>query len=362
MVMASIASGQMPSRMVYLLSATGNPLYDGRYRLYSRYQTSGQHSFIFDLFRAASRRGLSIDLLIEGLDDFSLTAPLEPYCNIFDVATVPSFAETDFALIDEVSERLLEVLPVEVPAFCVVHDAATNYSPAMQRRCRGFLCMTEAALRYQARSIVAEKLMLIRQGVDLERFRPRLPPSRSSRCPRVLVSSRLDEEKQPTMLSVIDQLVRSNARVTVLGPGDAFWQLSDEYGAQITLIDHIPCHSIHHFLPDFDVVVASGRGAMEALACGIPTLCAGFAYAGLITAQNLSRLLETNLTGYGFGTDGSRVSEDVERALLVDGVTCRRLAEAHCSVDRYLDQLLCVVAASERIAPQRSGYDSLASD
>ena len=101
--------------------------------------------------------------------------------------------------------------------------------------------------------------------------------------------------------------------MTVLGAGEAFWRISDDFGDQVTLINHIPCHSIHRFLTDFDVIVSSGRGAMEALASGIPTLCAGFQYAGLITPENIQTLLETNLTGYGFGIPVSAIADDVDK-------------------------------------------------
>ena len=57
--------------------------------------------------------------------------------------------------------------------------------------------------------------------------------------------------------------------------GEAFWRISDEFGDQVTLINHIPCHSIHRFLTDFDVIVSSGRGAMEALARGFPRFVRG---------------------------------------------------------------------------------------
>ena len=39
-------------RLVYLLSSSGNPLYDGESQLDSRYQTYGQHSFIYDLVKS----------------------------------------------------------------------------------------------------------------------------------------------------------------------------------------------------------------------------------------------------------------------------------------------------------------------
>jgi hypothetical protein len=112
-------------------------------------------------------------------------------------------------------------------------------------------------------------------------------------------------------------------------------------------------------LPDFDVIVSSGRGAMEALASGIPTLCAGFEYAGLITPENIQTLLETNLTGYGFGIPVSAIAEDVARAMLVSPTVCRRLAEEHLAVDRYLDQLLALFGntacqTSRRVEDQRA--------
>src|SRR3954470_12771936 len=332
-------------RVAYLLSSSGNPLYDGQYELNSRYQTYGQHSFIYDLVRAASRRGILVDLLIDGRDAFPLTVPLASSCDVHDFETAPplALADADFALVDEIPEYLLSVLPDHVPAFCIVHNAAADYPDAMMQRCTTFLCMTETAFRYQSRTIPIEKLVLIRQGVDLERFMPKPRSLGPSRDPRVLVYSRMDQEKETTKLSVIEQLVKTNAQVTVLGAGEAFWRISDNFGDQVTLINYIPCHSIHRFLTDFDVIVSSGRGAMEALASGIPTLCAGYQYAGLITPENIQTLLETNLTGYGFGIPVSAITDDVERAMLVSPTVSRRLAEEHLAVDRYLDQLLDVV-------------------
>ena len=224
----------------------------------------------------------------------------------------------------------------------------------MKQRCTKFLCMTETAFRYQSRTIPIEKLVLIRQGVDLERFMPKPRSLGPSRDPRVLVYSRMDQEKETTKRSVIEQLVKTNAQVTVLGAGEAFWRISDDFGDQVTLINHIPCHSIHRFLTDFDVIVSSGRGAMEALASGIPTLCAGFQYAGLITPENIQTLLETNLTGYGFGIPVSAIADDVERAMLVSPTVCRRLAEEHCAVDRYLDQLLDLFGNPECTASRQA--------
>jgi len=54
--------------------------------------------------------------------------------------------------------------------------------------------------------------------------------------------------------------------------GEAFWKISDKYGRDLTLINHIPCHSIHNFLHHFDIVASARRGVFEALACGLPVV------------------------------------------------------------------------------------------
>jgi hypothetical protein len=100
------------------------------------------------------------------------------------------------------------------------------------------------------------------------------------------------------MWRVLEQLLRCDVRLTMLGDGDAFWKISDQYGGDLTLINHIPCHSIHNFLLHFDIVASAGRGILEALACGIPALCAGYEYGGPVLPSNIRRHMEVNITGY----------------------------------------------------------------
>jgi hypothetical protein len=61
--------------LLYAVSAQGNPLYQGKFGLHGRYQTYGQHSFIYDLIAAAYRRGVRVTLLVEGLSGFPLAEP-----------------------------------------------------------------------------------------------------------------------------------------------------------------------------------------------------------------------------------------------------------------------------------------------
>jgi hypothetical protein len=63
--------------VLYTVSARGNPLYLGKFGLHGRYQTYGQHSFIYDFIAAASRRWVTVTLLVEGLSAFPLAEPLK---------------------------------------------------------------------------------------------------------------------------------------------------------------------------------------------------------------------------------------------------------------------------------------------
>ena len=59
--------------ILYLVSAIGNPLYDGRYELRGRYMTFGQQSFIYDLIAGLAKRGDTVTLAIEGAAQFPRT-------------------------------------------------------------------------------------------------------------------------------------------------------------------------------------------------------------------------------------------------------------------------------------------------
>jgi len=67
-----------------MVSATGNPLYGGRYDLHGRYMTFGQQSFIFDLVAGLSKQGALVTLAIAGIHRFPLTEPLQRFCRIID--------------------------------------------------------------------------------------------------------------------------------------------------------------------------------------------------------------------------------------------------------------------------------------
>lgn len=332
-------SGASRVDLVYALSASQNPLYRGKYEFRGRYQTYGQHSFIYDVVRAASRRHLCVTLLIEGLAAFPLVEPLKSVCRIVD-ASVDGVDSADVILLDEPTDYLLTRVPSDAPALCVVHRKNATYSASVVDRSQGFVCMTEGTLEFQAGRLPNEKLLLVHHGVDLQRFQPaahRHAPDRQRA--EILFYSRLDRDQQFIPV-IVQSLIQTGHSITVLGDGDSFWQFSDRFGDRITLINHIPCHSIHHFLHHFSVVVSAGRGVMEALACGLPALCAGFDYGGVVLPENIRRHLRVGLTGYRMGVPLEQLGGDVQMALSLPPQTCRAMAEEHCSVETFIERVL----------------------
>ena len=86
--------------LLYAVSAQGNPLYQGKFGLHGRYQTYGQHSFIYDLIAAAYRRGVRVTLLVEGLSGFPLAEPLKKYAHAFELDEAPQLGTVDLVLLD----------------------------------------------------------------------------------------------------------------------------------------------------------------------------------------------------------------------------------------------------------------------
>jgi glycosyltransferase involved in cell wall biosynthesis len=280
---------------------------------------------------------VEVDLVVEGAESFPLARILAPPGRIVELAD-QRILEDDVsgALIDVVSETVLDAVPRSIPLVCIVHHARASFTRNMLARIDRFVCMTQNAVEFQSPRLGRERIALIPQGVDLHRFRVRPPCSARGKelTPRVLWYTRLNAEKGETLLPAIAELVRARVSLTVLGDGDLFWEISDRFGSEVALINYSPCHSIQNLLPWFDVVVSSGRGAMEALACGVPVLCAGFGYGGPVRWGNVEELLRYNLTGWRSGLSLAGLVDDLGIARIIPQLDCRILAERHFNGDR----------------------------
>lgn len=317
-------------RIRYYVSAVDNALYDGGFALASRYQTYGQQSFIYDFVRCATRLGVSMELVLDQLDLFPLAEPISRHCHVTELGRDALASHPDVLLLDTITDAMLSALPTAVPAITVVHRARQTFSAGVIARSNKFLCMTPNALAIQSERLPASRLALITQGVDLTRFQPTRCAARAeSEPPRVLWYTRLSTGKRNTLFQTLEGLIQTPVRLTLLGDGPLFWEISDRFGEAISLVSFIPCHSIHNFISSYDVVISSGRGVMEALACGVPSICAGLGYAGVVTPTNIASLLDYNLTGWLLPAGPAPVADDIHRACLISGHICRQMAEQH---------------------------------
>ncbi|MGH9279819.1 MAG: hypothetical protein ACRD12_17185 [Acidimicrobiales bacterium] len=324
----------------YYISARGNNLYHGKHPLRSRFMTFGQHSYIVDFARCARHIGVELHFGIEGVDDFPISASLRRVTNVrsLDDGGLPQ-PDTSALILDTVSDEILARVPAGVPTVSIVHDAGTTFSDDVLDRTDRFICMTPNAVALQANRIDPDRLVLIPQGVDLRRFVPEHRSYASQRV-RVLLYTRLASEKRALLMEIIDCVVGTGASMSVLGDGSLFWEVSDTFGEFITLLNFVPCQSIHNFIRSYDVVISSGRGVMEALACGIPAICAGFGYGGLVDGENIEGLLRYNLTGWSLPVECSGLSADLAAASQMDALTCRALAEKHFDADRSVERIV----------------------
>jgi hypothetical protein len=326
--------------ITYLLDGSENALYDGKHALEGRFHTHGQQTYILDLITALARQGHTVRVAARGAERLPVLATLDRLPQVTVSAELGG--GTDLLLVDEAPDEMVAAFDSTSPAFVIVHDAAAQSSPYLIERCSRFVCMTGNALRAQRRRIPSDKCVLLTQGIDLHRFHP-VPSWAVPDRPRVLMYCRLDSGRQDILTALIANLDRQALAVRVVGDGPGFWGLEQRFGDEILLMNHVPNRSIPLLLRDTDVVVSLGRGAMEAMASGLPVLCAGYGYAGLITAANLPALLDRNLTAYGYDRHPRMVMDDVRAALATPSGAMRALAEQHFSADVSAERLVALM-------------------
>lgn len=344
-------------RIKYCLTSKNNPLYQGEFVSNERYKTYGQHSFIIDFISSARRNNCTLDLLIEGKESFPLHEYIQEHCNVVEFASgIDGLNDANLVILDKLSDEAIEMINTDTLTFCIVHNAGEKLYRKLPDICHRFICMTETAVRFQSAYIRKEKLLLYHQGVDMERFSVRKRRSSGNvgqDTIRVLLFTRLIQQKRATIIAILNELLKQSGKynITVLGDGDLFWEISNKYGTTLTVINHIPCHSIQTFLPGFDIVISSARGVMEACASGVPALCAGLGYAGIVCEENIPQLLIRNLTGYEEEACIPDIHHDISRALSVDEGYWRMLSQKYFDMDNFVKRMIREAASHFPHAP-----------
>jgi hypothetical protein len=210
----------------------------------------------------------------------------------------------------------------DVPAISICHDATVWFSrpidlPAIRRHVAVDLACRDRIVEQADQP--ADGIALLHNAVDLAAFRPR--PRLPAAPARALVLV-----KHPNILEVVrSACAQRGIAVDALGAG-----IDRE-------VDNLPA-----VLPAYDLVFASARGALEALASGCAVIVVdGRGLAGLVTAANVASWCENN-----FGlrllhrpiTTAALVA-DIDRYDASDAKLASDFIREASSLARYLDRL-----------------------
>lgn len=142
---------------------------------------------------------------------------------------------------------------------------------------------------------LAPKLVVIQNGIDVERFRPLHETRGEGR--RVLFIGRLDQDKYHA-LKVVFEALRSlpGVELEVAGSGPYLDQLRSEAPAEVRWLGYV--RDMVPVINGADVVIGTGRGVREAMACGVPAIAldAG-GYDGPVTPESIEALEYGNFMG-----------------------------------------------------------------
>ena len=210
----------------------------------------------------------------------------------------------------------------KVPAISICHDATVWYTepvdpPAIRRHVAVDLaCRDRIAGRLPH---LTDRIEILHNAVDLDGYRPRAPlPPRPKRA--------LILAKHSSYLGAIHAAcLRRGIGVDILGA-----VVGNE-------VDDLPS-----FLRDYDLVFASARAALEAMAVGCAVVVVDSrGLAGLVTHDVVSSWRENNfgLRLLSRPPTMELIGAEIDRYDAADAGAVSRFIREHSSLDRYLDRL-----------------------
>jgi hypothetical protein len=208
------------------------------------------------------------------------------------------------------------------PAISICHDAVTWHSepvdlPAIRRHVAVDLaCRDRIASRFPH---LADRIEILHNAVDLDAYRPRAPlPPRPKRA--------LILAKHPSYLDAVQAACAGyDIDLDVLGPA---------VGVEV---DDLPS-----LLGRYDLVFASARSALEAMAAGCAVIVIDSrGLAGLVTSAAVSSWREDNfgLRLLSREASGEAVAAEIERYDALDAQRVSGFIRENSSLARYLDRL-----------------------
>lgn len=141
---------------------------------------------------------------------------------------------------------------------------------------------------------IVPKLVIIQNGVDTERFRPF---HRSGGGKNLLFVGRLDLDKRYSLKIVFEAVeALPGVELLVAGSGPYLEELRLDAPPFVKWLGYVK--DMAPVINQADVVIGTGRGVREAMACGIPAIALdACGYDGLVTPETIESLEYQNFSG-----------------------------------------------------------------
>lgn len=305
-------------------------------RVYGR---GGSESFLRELVRGLQSRGHSV--LVYSNDAVPADAVPDDILPVAsDLEALPFRPDILHAQHHLDAMTALAALP-GVPALYHCHGAVWRECPPAHPRIYHYLTVSRTLAERMAveSSLSASDITVLLNSVDIDRFRLRraLP----SRPARALFFNNRHGEGSDTLAAIREAVSRRGLALDCVGA---------PFGTLISQPETI--------LPEYDVVFASGRSAIEAIACGCAVIVLGRAgCGGMVTPETFDRFRDVNFTiavnSPPPSADAIAVELDRFSAPAVTQVSerLRREADFRDAVDRLLPIYEQVVARHRAAAP-----------
>ncbi len=280
--------------------------------------------YVFDLATRLLERGHQPVVYSQRLGMIAerlLNATIPVIDNLDQLGRIPDIIHCHHSL---ASAAALLQFP-ETPAVYVCHDWAWHHdAPPRIKRIRQLIAVdaTVAERMTNREGRKPEDVIVVRNGVDLRRFRPRAALPSSPR--RALVFSNY-------MTSEHVDIVR---------------RACTEHGIEVDALGSAVGHTHAHperFLGEYDLVFGKGRCAWEALACGVAVVVCDVRGVGeMISTGNLAKAITRNfgrrLLRQPFQTE--TISAQIARFDAADAAQVTLLVREQADLDRTVERLV----------------------
>jgi hypothetical protein len=281
----------------YLLACKNNPLYNGDYVIDGVNKTYGHQSFVYDFVLTCVEQNAAICIYVDNLISFPFSTIFSQYplVKIFQLELYIARGK-HIVILDSLNNEQIDKLLLNGTVIGIVHNYLLQHPQSFYRKTDFIVCFTEMAKKIQSKYKTPEKIIVSPQGIHLKRFISKNTISSSS-IETVLLYSRMDSQKGRFYIELIEVLLSTTLRINLLSDGMYYSEAVNKFGDQINIIPHVPCFEIHSIINKYDLIISNGRGVMEGMASGKPTIAAGIRYCGFINESNIEKFFSNNFTG-----------------------------------------------------------------